>query len=63
MEVAQISVFLENRSGGLAEVVDVLARHEIESVIGIRAQVTLVEPRTLTRSEGKAKRVTDKRQI
>jgi phenylacetate-CoA ligase len=32
-------------------------------VIGIRAEVTLVEPRTLARSEGKAKRVTDKRQI
>ena len=30
MEVAQISVFLENRSGGLADVVDVLARHEID---------------------------------
>ncbi len=37
--------------------------HEIEQVLGIRAQVTLVEPRTLARSEGKAKRVTDKRQI
>jgi hypothetical protein len=30
MEVAQISIFLENRSGGLADVVDVLARHEID---------------------------------
>jgi phenylacetate-CoA ligase len=37
--------------------------HEVEQVIGIRAQVTLVEPRTLARSEGKAKRVTDKRTI
>jgi phenylacetate-CoA ligase len=37
--------------------------HEVESVIGIRAQVTLVEPRALARSEGKAKRVTDKRKI
>jgi phenylacetate-CoA ligase len=32
-------------------------------VIGIRAEVTLVEPRTLARSEGKAKRVTDNRKI
>lgn len=30
MEVAQISIFLENRSGGLADVIDVLARHEID---------------------------------
>jgi hypothetical protein len=30
MEVAQISVFLENRSGGLADVIEVLARHEID---------------------------------
>jgi hypothetical protein len=30
VEVAQISIFLENRSGGLADVVDVLARHEID---------------------------------
>ena len=37
--------------------------HEIEQILGIRAEVTLVEPRTLARSEGKAKRVTDKRKI
>jgi hypothetical protein len=30
MEVAQISVFLENRSGGLADVIDVIARHQID---------------------------------
>ncbi len=30
MEVAQMSVFLENRSGGLANVIDVLARHSID---------------------------------
>ncbi len=30
MEVAQISVFLENRSGGLADVVDVIARNRID---------------------------------
>jgi phenylacetate-CoA ligase len=33
----------------------------IEHTIGIRAQVTLAEPRSLQRSEGKAKRVTDLR--
>ncbi len=30
MEVAQISIFLENRSGGLADVIDVLAKNEID---------------------------------
>jgi len=35
----------------------------IEHVLGLRVQVTLVEPRTLARSEGKAKRVTDLRAV
>ncbi|GAO01607.1 phenylacetate--CoA ligase family protein [Anaeromyxobacter sp. PSR-1] len=35
----------------------------LEQVLGIRAQVTLVAPRTLQRSEGKAKRVIDRRSI
>ncbi len=35
----------------------------IEHVLGIRVQVTLVEPRSLARSEGKAKRVNDLRKI
>lgn len=30
MEVAQISIFLENRSGGLADVIDALARSAID---------------------------------
>ena len=33
----------------------------IERVVGIRVKVTLVEPHTIQRSEGKAKRVIDKR--
>jgi phenylacetate-CoA ligase len=33
----------------------------IERVVGIRIKVTLVEPQTIQRSEGKAKRVFDKR--
>lgn len=37
--------------------------HEIQSVIGIACRVKLVEPRTIERSEGKAKRVTDHRKI
>ena len=35
----------------------------IEQVLGIRVKVTLVAPRTLARSEGKAKRVQDKRKV
>jgi len=38
-------------------------RAEIESTLGISAKVRLVEPRTIERSEGKAKRVIDKRKM
>jgi len=38
-------------------------RSEIESVLGVYAKVRLVEPRSIERSEGKAKRVVDKRKI
>jgi phenylacetate-CoA ligase len=38
-------------------------RREIESVLGVAAKVKLVEPKTIARSEGKAKRVVDKRVI
>ncbi|MCX7748999.1 MAG: phenylacetate--CoA ligase [Clostridia bacterium] len=38
-------------------------RHQIESTLGINAKVKLVEPKTIERSEGKAKRVIDKRKI
>jgi phenylacetate-CoA ligase len=37
--------------------------HAIEQLIGIRAHVRLVEPHTLQRSEGKARRVQDKRKL
>jgi len=35
----------------------------IEETVGIRVKVTLVEPKSLPRSEGKAKRVIDKRKL
>ncbi len=38
-------------------------KHDIESTLGISAKVRLVEPKTIERSEGKAKRVIDKRKI
>ncbi len=37
--------------------------HEIQGVIGVACKVKLVEPKTIERSEGKAKRVTDHRKI
>jgi phenylacetate-CoA ligase len=38
-------------------------QHNIESTLGIGAQIKLVEPKTIERSEGKAKRVIDKRKL
>lgn len=38
-------------------------RSRINSVLGISARIKLVEPRTIPRSEGKAKRVVDRREI
>lgn len=40
-----------------------LIKKELESTLGIGVRVRLVEPRTIERSEGKAKRVIDKRNI
>jgi phenylacetate-CoA ligase len=36
---------------------------EIESVLGIVVDIKLVEPKTIERSEGKAKRVIDRRKL
>lgn len=38
-------------------------RQEIQSILGISAKIKLVEPKTIPRSEGKAKRVIDKREL
>lgn len=35
--------------------------HEVQSTLGLSAKIKLVEPKTIERSEGKAKRVLDKR--
>ena len=37
--------------------------HRLQSVIGLSPDVKLIEPRSIERSEGKAKRVTDKRNL
>jgi phenylacetate-CoA ligase len=38
-------------------------RAEMDSVLGISAKIKLVEPRTIARTEGKAKRVIDRREL
>ena len=45
------------------EVLSKRIRNEIESVLGVSVTVKLVEPKKIARSEGKAKRVIDKRKI
>lgn len=45
------------------EVISKKIRSEIESVLGVSVTVKLVEPKKIARSEGKAKRVIDKRKI
>lgn len=45
------------------ERIEAKLKHEIQSAIGIGAKITLVEPRSIPRSEGKAKRVLDKRTL
>lgn len=46
---------LENLSKKIAQV--------LQSALGLSVKVTLVEPKTITRSEGKAKRVIDRRKL
>ncbi len=45
------------------EVAEKRIRSQIESLLGVVCAVRLVEPKTIQRSEGKAKRVIDKRKI
>lgn len=62
-----VEVLVEMRSeqfGDTIRSVESLQRsisHQIEGTIGIRVKVTLAAPNTIPRSEGKAKRVVDKR--
>ena len=47
---------------GLEEVAEKV-RAEMNSVLGISARIKLVEPKTITRTEGKAKRIIDRREL
>jgi phenylacetate-CoA ligase len=64
MEV-QVEVTQDIFSDKVSALEDLQAKlgHAVESTIGIRAGVSLVEPHTIPRSEGKARRVTDKREM
>ncbi len=55
------SVFTDQIKGleGLAKKIE----HEIKDLLGVSCKVKLVEPKTIQRSEGKAKRVIDKRKL
>ena len=65
MDNLEISVELsENFAFDTISSVESLAKtitHKLESVLGITSVIRLVEPKSITRFEGKAKRVTDKR--
>jgi phenylacetate-CoA ligase len=60
IQVEVTSQVFSDRVGALEALSDRLV-DTIQRVIGIHSKVTLVEPRTIQRSEGKAKRVIDKR--
>ena len=51
-----------DKIGGL-EALQARLVHALDQVVGIRAQVRLVEPHTIQRSEGKAKRLIDRRNL
>ncbi len=54
--------FFTDTVGALEQLQGQLSR-SIESMVGVRANIRLVQPRTIARSEGKAKRVIDQRKM
>lgn len=62
IQVEVTSEVLSDTVGGMEKLRETLSQ-AIESVIGLKAEVRLVAPRTLQRSEGKARRVQDKRKL
>lgn len=61
----QVEMTSENFSDSLGKITD-MEKHlvaELKTMLGIYAKVKLVAPKTITRSEGKAVRVIDKRKI
>ncbi|KYO64923.1 phenylacetate--CoA ligase family protein [Thermovenabulum gondwanense] len=60
VEVSEKMFFDDVRS---LEILSKKIQNEIETTLGISVKVKLVEPKTIERSEGKAKRIIDKRKI
>jgi phenylacetate-CoA ligase len=60
VQVEVTAQVFSDRVGALEALEEKLAE-TLERVLGIRIKITLVEPQTIQRSEGKAKRVIDKR--
>ncbi len=54
--------FFTDRVGGLEDLRKRIG-DELESVLGLSLEVTLMEPKSIARSEGKAKRVIDNREL
>lgn len=61
----QVEVKEEFYSDEMTKLLDLRKRivHRLQSVIGLSPDVKLVEPRSIERSQGKAKRVNDKRKL
>jgi phenylacetate-CoA ligase len=60
VQVEVTSQFFSDEIRGLESLRARLA-HSVENITGLRVNVRLVEPHTIERSQGKAKRVIDKR--
>ena len=60
VQVEVTSESFSDKIGALEQLNDTIA-DALEHVLGIRVEVTLVEPHTIQRSDGKAKRVIDRR--
>ena len=62
VQVEVTAEFFTDTVGAMEQLQHKLSK-SIETTIGIRAQVRLVQPRTIQRSEGKARRVIDQRKL
>ncbi|MHB8962719.1 MAG: phenylacetate--CoA ligase family protein [Saccharofermentanales bacterium] len=67
LDVMEVHIEMTNRlfSDSVKDIekIEHMLRAEIQSAIGVNARIRLVEPRSVPRSEGKAKRVVDRRNI
>ena len=62
VQIEVTAAVFSDRVGAMEDLQNKLAK-QIEHTLGIRVAVTLLEPASLARSEGKAKRVIDKREM